>query len=470
MHHGQHLLHGRRQEEIMSTARSLWFTAVAVVAGISLIAAPAAGAKKPNKLDPDKVTPLIFVHGGSGSGAQFESQQMRLTSNGFPQRYIHVLEYDTFTDLDASIDEVHASLDALIERVKAQTGKSQVDVLGHSRGTTVMHAYLESADRAANVRRYVNIDGRSSDTPPGGVPTLAIWAGLRTLDPGEEPGQIGGARNVTVPNQTHVQVATSEETFPHIFRFLVGQKPETTKIRKGKEKVKVSGRAVIFPQNTGVPEGTELEVWRIRNGTGERKGNRPAKEPDLATDGSWGPLKLLRGKRYEFALLRNDGSIHHLYPEPFRHNDRLVRLLSSIPGEGIELLLTFNDASTGMVISRYKELWGEGPQADVLSVNGLNVLTPATSPISNTTNGVFVADFNENGTSEPAEPNPVLSSLPFLTGVDVFIPAASPPNDTVEVSLTSRGRGPARSLNFPNFPSSTDRVSLIFNDHEQRAK
>ena len=66
--------------------------------------------------------------------------------------------------------------------------------------------------------------------------------------------------------------------------------------------------------------------------------------------------------------------------------------------------------------------------------------------------------------------NRVVFSLPFLTGVDVFIPAASPPNDTVEVNLTSRGKGKPRSLNFPNWRSSTERVSLIFNDHEQVAK
>ena len=126
----------------MRTARLRCGMLMALVALGALVAAPVAEAKKPKKLNPDKVNPLIFVHGGSGSGAQFESQQMRLTSNGFPQRYIYVLEYDTLTSLDATIDEVHGSLDALIERVKAETGKSRVDVLGHSRGTTVMHEYL----------------------------------------------------------------------------------------------------------------------------------------------------------------------------------------------------------------------------------------------------------------------------------------------------------------------------------------
>jgi hypothetical protein len=444
-----------------------------VVAGLAAaVVAPGAGASnKPDKLDPDKVTPVIFVHGGFGSGAQFESQQMRLTSNGFPQRFIHALEYDTLAPLDEIIDEVHANLDALIERVKAQTGKSRVDVLGHSRGTTVMHEYLASPERAASVRRYVNIDGRTSDSPPGGVKTLAIWAGVRSLDPGEDPiREIVGARNVTIPNQTHVQVATSEESFTPIFKFLVGEKPETDEIEKGKREVKIAGRAVVFPQNTGVPAGTQLEVWRLKPATGERKGTQPVEAPELSADGSWGPLKLVRGKRYEFALTRLDGSVHHLYPEPFRRNDRLVRLLSSIPGEGIELLLSPDDANSGMVITRYKEFWGDhaGGQNDVLTVEGQNVVTPALSPISNTTNAIFVFDDDGDGITDLSQPNAAIAGLPFLTHADLFIPAAEPPNHTVEVSLRSRGGGPARSLNFPNFRSSTNRVSLHFNDYEKR--
>jgi pimeloyl-ACP methyl ester carboxylesterase len=451
----------------MRKARSKRLLAVAAVGVLALVVTPAAGAKKDKKIkDP---TPMIFVHGGSGSGAQFESQQQRLTSNGFPQRFIHVLEYDTLVSSDQNIDEVHADLDELIERVKAKTGKSRVDVLGHSRGTTVMHAYLATPERAANVRRYVNIDGRTSDSPPGGVPTLAIWAGRRTLGDGDGERSIGGAQNVTIPNQTHVQVATSEESFKPIFRFLVGKKPKTTRIKKGKKKVKVSGRAVIFPQNIGVPGGTELDVWRVRKATGERRGNQPAAEPDLAADGSWGPVRLLRGKRYEFALTRPDGVVHHLYQEPFRRNDHLVRLLTANTGELIEALLDFSDQSSGMVIIRYKELWGDaGKQSDVLTVEGQNVVTPAISPVSNTTNGIFVFDEGSDGVSDLSAPIPVLFGLSFQTGADLFIPAASPPDDTVEVSLKSRGKGPKRSLNHPNFPSATDRVSLLFNDHEQR--
>ena len=128
-----------------------------------------AGAK--SKKGP-KPTPMIFVHGQSGSAQQFESNAMRFTSNGIPQKRIFAYEYDTN---ESTNDLAIAGLDPFIEMVKSKTGAKKVDILGHSRGTSVMHAYLSTPERAAMVRRYVNFDGRSADSPPGGVPTLAVW-------------------------------------------------------------------------------------------------------------------------------------------------------------------------------------------------------------------------------------------------------------------------------------------------------
>jgi pimeloyl-ACP methyl ester carboxylesterase len=102
---------------------------VGALAGLGvLFAASGAGAKP-------KLNPIIFVHGASGSGAQFESQAMRFTSNGYPSRYM---------------------------------------------------------------ARYVNLDGAESAAPPGGVPTLALWAGAAP-----PIGEIVGATNVTRADQEH---------------------------------------------------------------------------------------------------------------------------------------------------------------------------------------------------------------------------------------------------------------------------
>jgi hypothetical protein len=53
--------------------------------------------------------------------------------------------------------------------------------------------------------------------------------------------------------------------------------------------------------------------------------------------------------------------------------------------------------------------------------------------------------------------------------VDLFMPAASPPTGKVSVALKSRGAGPTRVVNFPNFASSTDTVSVNLNDFEDTA-
>jgi pimeloyl-ACP methyl ester carboxylesterase len=431
----------------------------AVVLGL-LFASPATAKQGPG-LDLAGIHPMVFVHGGTGSGAQFESQKMRFVENGYPDDYVRVFEYDSTFSV-ASQDQVQANLDSFIAQVKQQTGRSQVDLLGHSLGTRVSQTYLNSSPaHAANVAHYVNIDGAQADSPPGGVPTLAIWAGRGT------PGRsIGGATNVTVPNQTHVQSATSAETFAAIFPFFTGQDPQTTDIVRDPGKITIAGRAVLFPQNVGVPAGTTLTIWRVKDSNGERIG-QPVATPPLPVDGSWGPVEVQSGKRYEFALTQGDQTQHYYY-EPFRRSDHLIRLNTQVPGTGIDLVLPRSPNHLDLIAIRYKELWGDqGSQNDVLTINGTNVINAATSPISKRTNAMFVYDQGSDGVSDVSTPLQPLFSIPFLSAVDLFIPAASPPTGTVRVDLTSRGAGPVREVSFPNFSSTNNVVTVQLNDFER---
>jgi pimeloyl-ACP methyl ester carboxylesterase len=421
-----------------------------------LVVAPAAEAK--SKSHPSKkLTPMIFVHGGAGSGAQFQSQALRFTSNGYPRRFIRVFEYDSTTAL-ATMDQLHTRLDALIAEVKRQTGKSKVDILGHSLGTTVMHLYLLSPERAANVAHYVNIDGRTGTSPPGGVPTLALWAGRGT--PGRE---IAGATNVTIPNQTHVEVATSVESFVPMFKFFTGRLPRHNIARQ--RHITLAGRAQLFPENVGVGDRT-LQIWEVKGSTGQRK--RKVATRDIAADGSWGPVRGLKaGRHYEFALLLPGSTTHHIYFEPFVRSDHLVRLLTSQPNGGVNLLIERSPRHSALTIVRYKEFWGDqGAESDALAINGTGVVNAATAPIDKRVIGMFAFDIGSDGQSNVTVPHPVFFSLPFLSGVDLFLPAAAPPTGKVSVSLKSRGSGRTRTLNFPNFASSTDSVSVNLNDFE----
>ena len=413
-----------------------------------------------------KRNPIIFVHGGSGSGAQFESQAMRFTSNGYPQDLIRVLEYDSSQPIStnpALMAVVHAALDALIADTLSDTGAEQVDLMGHSLGTTVSHSYLATPERAANVANYVNIDGRTASAPPGGVPTLALWAGAVNRP---TPPLIVGATNVTIPDQEHVEVATSEESFFEMYHFLRGKAPLTTKIIPELFQ-RISGRATNFPANTGL-DGATLEVWLVDGDTGERVGDAPRDAFAIGPDGNWGPFKAWFGLHYELALVREGEVTINYYYEPFLRSDHLVRL--NVAG-GLAPFITSSDNHTALTVVRFREFWGDrGAQNDVLEIDGTNVINATSAPsgtVGVASVSVFLFDVGVDGVSNVPGPIPFpFGPLGFLTAQDLFIP--TDPEDTVSVRVVPRGVAEDEvTVNVPNLPSSTNRVVVQLNDFEQ---
>ncbi|MDD3719521.1 MAG: alpha/beta fold hydrolase, partial [Actinomycetota bacterium] len=411
-------------------------------------------------------TPIVFVHGSFGSATQFESQALRFASNGYPADLISAYDYDTSVSLDDNQAEVLAGLDAHIDAVLAATGADKVYALGHSRGTRVMHLYLADAGHAAKVAKYVNIDGQTSAAPPGGVSTLALWAGTGT--PGRE---ITGATNVTIPDQTHVQVASSPESFLEMYRFFTSEEAATSNILpEPQDQVKIAGRAVYFPQNTGVAGGT-LQMWEVDRATGRRIKEEPEQSIVLGADGAWGPWSALGGHSYEFVILREGFRPHHFYSEPLIRSDYLVRLNTS-PAGGIADLLTQGDAHSVLVLTRDKEFFANEPgNSDTLRVNGTTLVGEDACPIERSKVAIFVYDSPADGSipgtpdgiSDITEPN-WIHAISFLTGIDFVIPAADPPDETISVELAPRGGGAAQVVNCPNFASSQQAISIRFND------
>jgi len=435
--------------------------AAALLVGILFSSATSGAAKEPT---PAPGNPMIFVHGGAGSGAQFESQAMRFESNGYSHEYIYTLEYDSSFTIN-TMAQVYAKLDALIVRVQEETGAEQVDVLGHSLGTTVMHGYLAFPDRAANVAHYVNIDGRTALAPPGGVPTLALWAGR-----GAPGRQIVGATNVTIPDVTHVQSATCADSFVEMYKFFTGNDPATKDIvPEPPGEVRLAGRAVLWPLNIGVPIGT-LQIWRVSCNAGARLEDAPNAVYPLSGDGSWGPFEANGGKCYEFNIVREGQSDHPSYYEPFIRSDYLIRLLTSGPTGGPSAYMDRSPNHVNLLIGRNMEFWGnQGAENDVLEVNGTNIISPATHPITKLVNYMFVYDQFADQVSVLGVPIPYFHALTFFTGVDVYVPGAYPANGTTSIELTSRtGGGETQTINVPNLASSQIRtITVMFHDYSQ---
>ena len=121
-----------------------------------------------------------------------------------------------------------------------------------------------------------------------------------------------------------------------------------------------------------------------------------------------------------------------------------------------------------MVLIRYKELWGDqGSGSDVLTLDGVSACTPPVCPLNHLVNALFAGDFNHDGQSDTSKPNQTYYQLPFVSGVDVYMPAQTPAVGKVTVTLRSRTGGPVRTLTFPNFPATTDVATVQLNDFEQ---
>lgn len=430
---------------------------VSALAGTALLLS---GGSAANAASGFKQNPILFVHGIEGSGAQFESQKMRFMSNAYPERWIDEVDYNS-TRAVGDKSEVEKQIDDAIAALEQRTGKSKVDVVAHSLGTSVMYDYLTNgstaAQRRANVAHYINVDGQNQNP---GVATLAVWAGRGT------PGRsMDGAQNVTIPNQTHVQTCTSAQSFVEYYKFLTGRKP-THDIVGQKGSIQLAGKALDFPENMG-SLGTTVQVWQV-NGNGQRISSTPLASRPI-TDasvggGAWGPITVQAATRYEFALVRPPLPTLHIYYEPFLRSDYTLRLLQS---PAIEQYSGNRLGSMSAVNIRYKELWGDqGAGSDQLLINGTNVCTPGLCPISKQVNAFFAFDRNSDGKTDLSSPDPVLSQLPFIQGADVYIPASSAHDGTASFQLISRGTGPTRTLDIPNWDSLTDGVTIQWNDFE----
>jgi pimeloyl-ACP methyl ester carboxylesterase len=414
--------------------------------------------------------PVIFVHGGAGSAAQFQTQAMRLSSNGYDDLIVVPFDYDSSFSTE-TMEQVHRRLDDYMTVLKVVLDVDQVDLLGHSLGTRVSQQWLNSSpERAAKVAHYVNIDGFPAAAPPGGVETMAIWADSN------QGGSIPGAENVYLPDQSHVQAATSAETFAAFYEFFTGSPPATTDVVPDEDDtVQISGEANIFPQNTGVG-GAELDVWEV-DAQGNRVGDEPVASDVVLADGGWGPFELSNDLHYEFALSRQvDGetNTHHFYQPSFVRDDDFVRLLTSEPGAGIDGLRDRSETTTTVTVVRYKEFWGDQADPalnDELRLNGENLINATNTPRSKRTNAFFLQDDNLDGVTNLATPIQDVTALPFVTGLDVNIPGTTPPNDTVElVNLARDGDDEVEvpdTVRFPNWASANHHVSVQFRDFEQ---
>ena len=97
----------------LSPSRSLAACTAVLALLLALLAAPPAAAED------ETLLPIVFVHGGAGSAAQYHTQAMRFTSNGYPAELLSALEYDggdvVGTLAGAPVGPLSEHIDAVLE-------------------------------------------------------------------------------------------------------------------------------------------------------------------------------------------------------------------------------------------------------------------------------------------------------------------------------------------------------------------
>jgi pimeloyl-ACP methyl ester carboxylesterase len=420
--------------------------------------------------------PIVFVHGGAGSGAQYASVARRFASNGYPPDRIRTFEYDSSSG--AAIVAAPAGVDALVDQLRAQYDVPRVNLVGHSLGTAVSAGYLAQPARAAKIAHYVGVDGGSIPACGLGDPNLDCMGIFRGTT-----GNVGGNNVYFNGEQSHVEAATSAESFAAQYEFFTGDEPRTTLVLpEPPGQVTIAGRLVNFPQNTG-PNGATLRIWEVSAATGARKESEPVATTVVGPNGDWGPVRVNGQQHYEFEVQRLDTPITgHLYYQPFMRDDHWVRLLSSPPGAPTAVNTVAGPNHAAVVVLRYREWWTTHPSGrqDVLQISTTSPGAGDEPPVNALQNvissGVGVASsaigihVHDNPADQLTSLNliPFFTTLAFQTGVDVFMPATNPPDGTISFSNAPRGdTGRLQVVRMPNWPSDGHRSSVNFNDFVQ---
>lgn len=431
-------------------AAILFFT-LFIVAGIS------AGSCRKEQAEPacnPSLAPVIFVHGFLASGDTYTDQVMRFEGNQYCPDRLYAFDWNTLAGPNPAVPQ----LDALVNRVLAATGASKVNLVGHSAGGGLGYAYLADSTRAAKVAHYAHLgSGAQSKAagPNGEIPTLNLYsADDRTVTGADIPG----AANKRFTGLDHYQVATAPEVFAELYAFFnAGKQPRTTDI-EAKGDIQLSGRVVTLGENA--PQaGATVEIYELDPVNGRRRNAQPDASLSADAAGKWGPWKAKAGARYEFFVRTTNAADRpiHYYRETFKRSNPLVYLrtfpgpgsiagllLAGIPQNDEQSVLAVFSASRAVVHAR-----------DVLSIDDYALSTAQLTPASKTIIAMFLYDNGNGQTAGTIHPSFQLMQS-FLTGIDYFIPTATPASARLEFN--------GRTLLVPNWKSATEGISVAVFD------
>lgn len=365
--------------------------------------------------------PVVFIHGFLASGDTYAGQIRRLTERLYCPERLFVFDWNSVGGNGKQTDSL---LEAFINDVLKRTGASQIDLVGHSAGGGLGRGYLLDSANAAKVAHYVHLGSRRWFYEYSWFPNKKCLNIYSTADKvmGSLGGEVEGAVNLDLKDKDHYEVATSRESFRAMYEFLNDGNQETDDYVIF-EKSLISGKAVLLGDNTPMKNATVL-VHKLNDGNGARLSKKPFMVFKTGNKGEWGTFIADRKSRYEIELVPADSSQRTIsyYFEPFMEPNSYVYLrgfpkgnmvasmLGNLPAKKEQSLIIVYSSQKAVITGR-----------DSLSVNDIPLSSATLTPASKTIISTFIYDDGDGKTS--GMPLKQFSATPFLSGVDINLPA-----------------------------------------------
>ncbi|GAB2866407.1 triacylglycerol lipase [Actinocorallia aurea] len=216
--------------------RKIGVIMAAIVAVLAGFTAPAHAAK----------TPVVFVHGYTGSASNWTTAMTLFRAGGYAGSELYAYEYNSYGNNITNAQ----GLATFVDKVRSQTGASQVDIVNHSMGGLVSQYYLKVLGGNTKVRHLASIAGANHGTTFASacliyVTCQQMYPGssfIATISSGDEtPGStkygtwyspcdgvilpytstpLSGATNNYVACQTHIGFLTDTGVLSQIRTFL----------------------------------------------------------------------------------------------------------------------------------------------------------------------------------------------------------------------------------------------------------
>lgn len=144
---------------------------VAIVIGVSVFSpvSPASAATS---------TPVVFVHGYSGSASNWTTAMSVFRSAGWSSSNLFAYEYDSYGD---NVQNARG-LATYVNQVRSRTGAAKVAIVNHSMGGLVSQYYLKVLGGNRNVSHLASVAGANHGTTAAGA--CLVYLTCRQMYPG----------------------------------------------------------------------------------------------------------------------------------------------------------------------------------------------------------------------------------------------------------------------------------------------